>query len=352
MRAYIPLPQGLSATAWAERHRRGEVPDASPYGLHRLADHGVDVTFGEVAPGRITERVAASVRYRTCGLELVEGLLTAGDRRRADVVLAYDERTGVPATLLHATGHRPTVLGIGWLTHRGAAPRLHGAFAQRAVRRAASVFTQCEPVLGILHREWGVPRSRLHYVPLGIDTDFYSVQPGPEPGTTVVAGAGEDRYRDHPLLVAAVSRLRSRYPGIRLELATDLPVRLPEDLGTLYRGRLDGKMRDLYRRAGVVAVALKPTVSGSGLTVALEAMASGRPLVMTANPGVDAYVEHGVTGLLVPPDDVDAFAAAIGELLSDPARRAEMGAAAAIRARERFTSSRMVANLAALVRAV
>ncbi|MUL81736.1 MULTISPECIES: glycosyltransferase family 4 protein [unclassified Mycolicibacterium] len=351
MHAYIPLPCGLSATTWAERYRRGEVPDASPYGLHKLGDHGIDVTFGEASPGRVTERIAASVRYRTDGLELVEGLLTAKARRNADVVLAYDERTGVPATL-HATRHRPTVLGIGWLTNRSAAPRLHAAFAHRAMLRAASVFTQCEPVLPILHREWGVPRSRLHYVPVGIDTDFYAIQPEPEPGTAVIASAGEDRYRDHALLVAAVTQLRTKHPGIHLELATGLPVQLPKDIGTLYRGRLDGKMRDLYRRASVVAVALKPTVSGSGLTVALEAMASGRPLVMTANPGVDAYVEHGVTGLLVPPGDVDAFAAAIGQLLSDPARRAEMGAAAAIRARERFTSSLMAANLAALARAV
>ncbi|MCV7334461.1 glycosyltransferase family 4 protein [Mycolicibacterium senegalense] len=350
MRAYIPLPHGLSATTWAERHHRGEVPDASPYGLHKLADHGVDVTFGEVAPGRIVERVAASVRYRTSGLELVEGLLTARVRRHADVVVAYDERTGVPAAL-RAARHRPTVLGIGWLTNRVAAPRLHAALAHRALLRAASVFTQCEPVLPILHQEWGVPRSRLHYVPVGIDTDFYAVQPDPEPGSVVVASAGEDRYRDHALLVAAVSRLRTSHPGIHLELATGLPVHLPEELGTLYRGRLDGKMRELYRRSSVVAVALKPTVSGSGLTVALEAMASGRPLVMTDNPGVDAYVEHGVTGLLVPPGDVDAFAAAIGQLLSDPARRAEMGAAAAIRARERFTSSVMAAHLAALARA-
>jgi glycosyltransferase involved in cell wall biosynthesis len=351
MHAYIPLPHGLSATTWAERYRRGEVPDFSPYGLHKLGDHGVDVSFGEISPGRITERVAASVRYRTSGLELVEGLLTARAARDADVVLAYDERTGVPAALLRTGRQRPTVLGIGWLTNRVADPRLHTAFAHRAMQRAASVFTQCEPVLPILHREWGVPRSRLHYVPVGIDTDFYAVQPEPEPGTAIVASAGEDRYRDHALLVAAVTQLRATHPAIHLELATGLPVQLPEDIGTLYRGRLDGKMRDLYRRASVVAVALKPTVSGSGLTVALEAMASGRPLVMTDNPGVDAYVEHGVTGLLVPADDVDAFAAAIGQLLSDPARRAEMGAAAAIRARERFTSSVMAANLAALARA-
>lgn len=348
MRAYIPLTHGLSAAVWADRHRRGEVPDASPYGLHKLGDHGINVTFGEVSPGRAAERVAASVRYRTSGLEFVEGVLTTRARRGADVVLAYDERTGVPAALLRGSRRQRVVLGIGWLTERAGTPPLHAALARRAMLRAGAVFTQCEPVVSLLHRDWGVPRSQLHYLPVGIDTDFYAVQPDPEPGTAVVASAGEDRYRDHALLVAAVSQLRAKHPGVHLELATGLPVALPEDLGTLYRGRLDGKMRDLYCRASMVAVALKPTVSGSGLTVALEAMASGRPLVMTDNPGVRDYVEHGVTGLLVPPGDVEALAAAIGQLLSDPARCAEMGAVAARRVRERFTSSVMAANLAAL----
>lgn len=349
MRAYIPLPNGLSATVWGERHRRGEVPDASPYGLHKLADHGIDVTFGEISAGRAVQRVAASVRYRTAGLELVEGLVAMRESRRADAVLAYDERTGVPAALLRGGRRIPVVLGIGWLTHRAGSPRVHAALARRAMLRAASVFTQCEPVLSLLHHEWGVPRARLHYLPVGIDTDFYPIQPQPDPDSVVVVSAGEDRYRDHALLVSAVSRLQATHHGLRLELATGLPVDLPSSLGTLYRGRMDGKMRDLYRRARVVAIALRPTFSGSGLTVALEAMSSGRPVVMTDNPGIADYIEHGVTGLLVPPGDVDAFAAAVGELLSDPARCAEMGAAAAVRARREFTSTVMAANLAALV---
>lgn len=351
MRAYIPLPHGLSVTAWADRYGRGEVPDASPYGLHQLRDHGVEVDFGETTLGRIAERVAASARYRTSGLELVEGLAEWRRRGDADAVLAYDERTGVPAALLHGPGQGPVVLGVGWLTQRAASPRVHAALAGRALARAGTVFAQCGAALPALHREWGVPRSRLNFVPVGIDTDFYNVQPWAQDDTTLfVASAGEDRYRDHGLLIAAVSQLHAKRPGVRLELATGLPVDLSDDIGTLYRGRLDGKMRELYRRSSVVAIALKPTISGSGLTVALEAMSSGRPVVMTDNPGVSDYVEHGVTGLLVPPDDVDAFAAAIAQLLDDPHQRAEMGAAAAIRVRDRFTSAVMAADLAALLK--
>jgi glycosyltransferase involved in cell wall biosynthesis len=353
MRAYIPLAHGLSATSWRERYALGEVPDASPYGLHKLADHDVEVTFGETEFGRIPERVARSVRSRTFGAEMLEGVheSAARHRRHADVVLAYDERTGIPAQLFRTSRHAPVALGVGWLTARSFTPRFHAALAARALPRAAAVWAHCVPVLPVLSREWGVSSARLHRIPLGIDADFYHVQPAPRVADFVMS-AGEDRYRDHSLLIAAVQSLSTRHPDIQLELATELPVDLPRKLGILHCARLDGKMRDLYQRASVVAIALKPTLSGSGLTVALEAMASGRPVVMTDNPGVSDYIEHGVTGILVPPNDVEAFAAAIGTLLDDPHLAAAMGVAGAARVRQSFTSAVMVSELAALMKAI
>ena len=99
-------------------------------------------------------------------------------------------------------------------------------------------------------------------------------------------------------------------------------------------------------------MALHPTVTGSGLTVVLEAMASGRPVVVTANPGVADYVDHGETGLLVLAGDVDAFAGATEELLADDDRRIEMGRLAAARVRERFTTEVMADHLARMLRAM
>ena len=88
------------------------------------------------------------------------------------------------------------------------------------------------------------------------------------------------------------------------------------------------------------------------MTVVLEAMASGRPVVMTANPGIDDYIEHGVTGLLVPPGDVDAFTDALVSLLADPQRAREMGRAGRAAVEERWTSDHMAGHLAAVVRDV
>jgi len=60
----------------------------------------------------------------------------------------------------------------------------------------------------------------------------------------------------------------------------------------------------------------------------LEAMASGLPVIATAIAGNEELVQDGRTGLLVPPDDVSALAAALADLLPDAARREGMGAAA------------------------
>ena len=353
MRVFVPLPHGTVAADWARRSERGEVPDQSPYGLHHLRDHGLDVTFGDHCLTGPVGRVAQSLRYRTSGLEPVEALLDLRrmSRGKSDVVLAYDERTGVPAaSAVPRSRLAPVVTGIGWLTTRDAADPWQRRMASIALPRAAAVWTQCSAMVPVLAREWRVPPHRVHYVPLGIDTDFYPEQPW-ELATPTVASAGEDRFRDHALLVEAVRRARDTVPAARLELATGLPVDLPDDLGTLYTGRMGGRMRDLYGRSTVVAIALRPTRTGSGLTVVLEAMASGRPLVVTDNPGMSDYVEHGVTGLLVPPDDVEAFAEALRQLLADPDRARAMGAAAAERARAELTSAGMSAVLGRILRA-
>jgi len=77
-------------------------------------------------------------------------------------------------------------------------------------------------------------------------------------------------------------------------------------------------------------------------TSLLDAMAFGVPVVATAAGGIPEAVVDGVTGRLVPPRDPPALAAALGEALADPGRRAAWGRAGRRRFEERFTADRMV----------
>ena len=85
------------------------------------------------------------------------------------------------------------------------------------------------------------------------------------------------------------------------------------------------QLREAYERASVVAIATRPNLHASGMTVSLEAMSVGRPVVITETPGLDDYVRDGDTGFLVPCNDHRALAARIGTLLEDHAAAEAMG---------------------------
>ena len=65
----------------------------------------------------------------------------------------------------------------------------------------------------------------------------------------------------------------------------------------------------------------------------LDAMALGVPPVAFAVGGIPEVVEHDISGLLVPPGDLAAFARAVEKLIDDEAARARLAAAARSRAR-------------------
>ena len=88
---------------------------------------------------------------------------------------------------------------------------------------------------------------------------------------------------------------------------------------------------------------LSSHLEGLGTSL-LDAMAFGRPVVATAAGGIPEAVVDGVTGRLVPVGDPGALATALLEVIADPARGREMGAAGRRRFLERFTDDRMVEN--------
>ena len=132
---------------------------------------------------------------------------------------------------------------------------------------------------------------------------------GPRPYSALVVGDGPDR------------------PAVEAEIRS---------LGLERAVRLAGERRDV---PGLLADAdvfvLSSRSEGAPLSV-LEAMAAGLPVVASAVGGVPELVADGATGLLVPPGDPGALAAALDRLLADPALRRRLGAAARERVRTRF----------------
>jgi len=133
------------------------------------------------------------------------------------------------------------------------------------------------------------------------------------------------------------------------------PACVPED--QLRRWREEGVVEWLGRRDDVPAILARshvfclPSAYGEGLPKCLlEAMAAGLPIVSTDIPGCRDAVRPDVNGLLVPPRDPVALAAALRRLIEDPALRRRFGAAGRLRAEREFESSIVVAQTLAVYR--
>jgi glycosyltransferase involved in cell wall biosynthesis len=151
--------------------------------------------------------------------------------------------------------------------------------------------------------------------------------------------------KNHAGLLESFAAGPARDPRAHLLLCGDGPLRdtleaQARALG-LTRVRFLGERHDVPALlAAADAVVLASHWEGSPLTV-MEAMAAARPVVATAVGGVPELLHHRRTGLLVPPRSPRALAAAMRQLLDDPALRQRLGNAAAHVARERFDASLM-----------
>ena len=150
-------------------------------------------------------------------------------------------------------------------------------------------------------------------------------------------------------LVSACALLRDRGMAFRCNivgtgpLRDDLRIQI-DDLGLADQVTLLGAMThdDLVGVYGqATAFALVPQITENGdrdgiPNVLVEAMAAGLPVVSTSVSGIPELIDHGRTGLLVPPNDPQATAAALERLLQDSEARRHVSTAAQSQLKERF----------------
>jgi glycosyltransferase involved in cell wall biosynthesis len=120
-------------------------------------------------------------------------------------------------------------------------------------------------------------------------------------------------------------------------------------LGAADRIRMLGFREDVGTVLGAADVVAVPSTSPDPLpNSALEAAAAGCCVVAADHGGLPEILRDGETGVLVPPRDAAALAAALADLRADPARAERLGAAAAADVRERFAPERLLARVQAL----
>lgn len=204
----------------------------------------------------------------------------------------------------------------------------------------------------------GVRPERIRIIPNGIDFDQRPLLAPeerariresldvPEGGCLALSVGRLVPQKGHATLLEALPQVLERFPQTVLAVAGDGPLR-PEltrqaqALGIAPAVRWLGNREDVPTLLAAADLFVLPSLS-EGLPVALlEAMAAGLPVAASRLPGIESAVETGHTGLLVPPGDPPALAAALISLLGDPERRKELGSAAQTLVRERFTLDKM-----------
>lgn len=150
---------------------------------------------------------------------------------------------------------------------------------------------------------------------------------------------------ERPVSLTVIGRPR---PGGRVDRAIE---RLA--LGDAVRCVSGISDEELARQYGESEVAVVPSLYEGFSLPAVEAMACGVPVVATTGGALPEVVgTDGETGLLVPPDDPGALAAAIARLLDDPALRRRLGPAGRARVLDRFTWDVTARGTAACYRAL
>ncbi|UCF19848.1 MAG: N-acetyl-alpha-D-glucosaminyl L-malate synthase BshA [Gemmatimonadota bacterium] len=148
-------------------------------------------------------------------------------------------------------------------------------------------------------------------------------------------------------VVRVAARVMENVPA-RLVLVGDGPDRpraeeRARNLGIGDRVVFLGKQESVAELLGVADLFLLPSESESFGLSALEAMASEVPVVGTRCGGLEEVVEDGVSGRLLPVGAVDAMATAAIDILSNPDRHKQIGAAGRAVSAERYSADRIVA---------
>lgn len=199
-------------------------------------------------------------------------------------------------------------------------------------------------------RRFAIPEKKTSLFLFGVDTDFWC--PGGAKPADYILSVGSDPKRDYATLLSApvsaplriITRLNLKVPQGR----TDVEI----IRGSYHNVAVtDTVLRDLYREAAIVAVPVRDVFQPSGYSVTLQAMACGKPVVLSRIKGLwdpEVFIS-GENCVLVEPENPRAMGDAIAHLRADPTLRNKIGEAARATAVRSFALQRMNDSLTALV---
>ena len=340
--------------------------------LRAFADEGMEV-IGVSAPGPFVDQLTSwgithvPLRHATRSVAVGQDVLALVElerlfrRLRPDIVHTHNPKPGLYGRIAARTAGVPGIVNTVHGLYAAPEDPLVRKSVVYSLERMAAACSDVElfqnPEDLEVMRRLGVPSRRLVLLGNGIDLDRFHAVRTPEATAAARRALGVD---DSAVVVGTVGRLvwqkgfRELFAAARhlRSLRDDVVFVVvgpedtakgdalgPEDIAdaraignVVFTGHRDD-VEDLY--AGFDMFAL-PSYREGFPRSAMEAAASGVPVIATDIRGCRQVVDHDVTGLLVPIHDGDALALAVAALAADPARRSEMGVRARQKAEAEF----------------
>jgi glycosyltransferase involved in cell wall biosynthesis len=274
----------------------------------------------------------------------------------ADVVHAHGYKADIYVYFALQGGKTPLISTCHTWYDNSLTLRLYGAADRFFLRRYTRVVAVSSEVKERLVQS-GVRPEKVSIIQNGIDcTPFRDAHPSLR---------DDVRFRDATAIVGLVGRLSTEkgvdvfirsapkilatHPGVRFVIVGDGPdleslkaliTELNVAANVTLLGRRDD-MPNVYRSLDVMVSASRQ----EGLPMAiLEGMASKRALIATSVGEVPSLIQDDITGILLPPGDVDLLAHAISALVDDPQRRQRLGQAAERLIEADFSAERMTSD--------
>jgi glycosyltransferase involved in cell wall biosynthesis len=346
--------------------------------LRAFAAAGMDV-IGVSATGPWVEQLTAqgirheALRHATRAVAVGQDALALGEltrllrRLKPDIVHTHNPKPGLYGRIAARLAGVPVVVNTIHGLYATEDDALGRRLAVYGIERFASMFSGAELLQNVedidVLRRLRVPERKIVLLGNGVDLERFTPPPDAEsvararqalgigPEKVVVGLVGRLVWQKglRELFDAAVL-VRERCPGVVVVVVGPLDDEKADSLGPddIEAARAVGNIEFLGRRDDVETlyhgfdIFVLPSYREGFPRSAMEAAASGLPVIATDVRGCRQAVDDGVTGLLVPVRDAGALAGAIEKLAGDPDRRRAMGRAGRGKAEAEFDDRRVV----------
>jgi len=318
------MKTGLEEAMQADRHPLMDY-DALAEGLRTESGGHVDAL--DYAALERDPHPLVQILRKTAGRDAALALMGFLRRHQYDAIFTNGENVAIPLALLFKlTRRRPGHVTIG---HRLSTGKKRLFFKHLHVHRQIdTIFVYAKTQREYAQEHLGISGAKLALIAFHADQRFYRPMPEAAIEANKICSAGLE-WRDYPTLIAAVTDL----PELTVKLAAASPWSkhtdetasrvLPPNVSA--RRYEYSALRDLYATSNFVVVPLYENDFQAGVTTLLEAMAMGKPVIVTQTTGQTDVVNAEETGLTVAPGDVAGLRQAILRLQKDPGLRERLG---------------------------